>query len=170
MNVVTLLGGVRASIFAGLALLLLTFGTVQTLRLHSAQTDLQVQTMALEVSAKNFAEWKLKAEAEKAAAIAEVDKKHREEQARVKDQADRTIAELRTGNLQLRKRFTCPTQGQSGSSNPSVSGADGEGEGGLTQQDAEFLSRQAEDSDRKSVKINALIAVIEEMLTPPKEK
>ncbi len=164
MNIVAMLGGVRASIFAGLALLLLTFGTAQTLRLHSAQMDLQVQTMALEVSAKNFAEWKLKAEAEKAAAIAEVDKKHREEQARVKDQADRTIAELRSGNLQLRKRFTCPSQRQSGSTDPTVSGADGEGEGGLTEQDAEFLVREAADSDRKSVKINSLIDVIEEML------
>lgn len=164
MNVITLLGGIRGTIFAGLALLALLFVGVQTARLASAHNDLDTQKLALVVSAQRFAEWKLKAEAEKAAAIAAIDKQHREEQARVKDQANRTIAELRSGNLQLRKRFTCPSQGQSNSPDPSVSRTDGEGEGGLTEQDAEFLVRQAEESDRKSVKINALIDVVEEML------
>lgn len=170
MNIVTMLGGVRASLFAALALLALGFGGVQTARLAHSQHALEVQTLALEVNAKDFAEWKLQKEAEKAAAIAALDKKHREEQKHVQDEADRTIASLRDGNLQLRKRFSCPSKEQPSSTDPTVSGADGEGEGGLTQQDAEFLIRQAEDSDRKSVKINKLIEVIEEFLRTPKEK
>lgn len=164
MNLVALLGGVRATAFAGLALLALLFGGVQTARLNSAHHQLEVQALALEVSAKKFAEWKLQQEAEKAAAIAAIDKKHREEQARVKSESDRTIAGLRNGNLQLRKRFSCPSQGESGSPSPTLGGTHGEGAGGLTKEDAELLVREAADSDRKSIKINSLIDVIEEFL------
>lgn len=168
MNVVALLGGVRGTIFAGLALLALLFVGVQTVRLNNAQHDLDVQKTALIVNAKNFAEWKLKQEAENAAAIAEIDKKHREEQNHVQAEADRAVADLRNDVVRLRKRFTCPAQGQPGSADSPIGGVDAERIGGLTTEDAEFLIREAADSDRKSVKINALIDTIEEYLKKEK--
>lgn len=170
MNLAAALGGVRASLFAGLAVVALVFGGVQTFRLNAAHHSLEVQKLALVKSAKDFAEWKLKAEKEKAEAVASIDKQHREEQARAKYQADRTIAELRDGTRKLRNRLTCPAQGKSDSDAPPIGGVDGEGARGLTEEDAEFLVREAADSDRKSIKINSLIDVIEELLSTPKEK
>lgn len=164
MNIVTILGGVRASIFAAIAVVVLVFGGVQTLRLSAANHRAEVQALALQVNAKDFAEWKLKQEAAAAAAVAEIDRKHREEQQSVQDKADRVVADLRNDVVQLRKRFTCPPRGESGSSDPSIGGVDAERIGGLTDEDAEFLVREAADSDRKSVKINALIDIIEEYL------
>lgn len=164
MNVVALLGGIRGTVFASLALIALVFGGVQTLRLNGVQHQLETQKLALVKNAKDFAEWKLKAEADKAQAIAEIDKRHREEQSHVQAEADRTIAALRSNAIQLRKRFTCPPAGQSSSPDTSIGGVDAEGVNGLTEEDAGFLIREAADSDRKSVKINALIAIIEEYL------
>lgn len=168
MNVVALLGGVRATIFAGLALLALLFGGVQAFRLNSVQHQLESQKLALAKSAKDFAEWKIQAEANKAEAVAEIDKKHREEQKHVQDQANRVIADLRSDAIQLRKRFTCQTPGQPNSTDSAIGGVDAERIGGLTTEDAEFLLREAADSDRKSVKINALIDIIEEYLAKEK--
>lgn len=162
MNVVALLGGVRASIFAGLAVLALLFGGVQTARLAYTDHKLEVQTLALKANAADFAEWKLKAEREKAEAVAGIAKKYLEDRQRDKATSDRIIAGLRNDTLQLRKRFTCEAPRHGGATSPDSSGAGAEGTGGLTKDDAEFLIRFAEDSDRKSRKINALIDVLEE--------
>ena len=74
--------------------------------------------------------------------------------------ADSTIADLRSGNVQLRQRFrSCSTTGVSDAST-SGSGDDAAGGGGLSNADAEFLVRLAERADQAVSQLSACQAYV----------
>ena len=66
--------------------------------------------------------------------------------AETKANADRTIADIRAGNLRLRNRFTCPSSAAEVTG--SATGSDGAGQAGLLGSDAEFLISEAERADK----------------------
>lgn len=70
--------------------------------------------------------------------VAALDKQHTEKEERAKKDFDLTIKRIRSDELKLRERFTCPAT-------PSVS--DGGEAGGLQKQDAEFLVSESERAD-----------------------
>jgi hypothetical protein len=105
VTIVALLGGIRATCFAALAALLLTATGVQTARLHYAEgrlthwvAEAAKQSAAAQMAAR-------KAEQDKAQALAEVANQYEQDKAHAKAAADRTIADLRAGNLRLQDRW-----------------------------------------------------------------
>ena len=102
---VAMLGGWRATVFALATVVALTATGVQTERLHyqegrnaklaaalgKAQVDAQIQAR--------------KAEQEKAQAIAAIADQYEQDKANAQKAADRTIADLRAGNLRLQNRW-----------------------------------------------------------------
>lgn len=144
LPLIELLGGVRASIFAGLLALVMVFSTVQTLRLHFSQVAVtELQEDAAQLVLENKA-----AIATRDAEWAQYTNKLRGDYARENELAiqkrDAIIADLRSGNLRLRDKFRCPTvstpAGSSGGSNDSETA-------GLQNEDAEFLVREADRAD-----------------------
>jgi hypothetical protein len=75
---------------------------------------------------------------------------------------DRTIADLRSGAISLRKRFTCPAASAAGQSAAATSTGNGDATqaGGLQQQDAEFLVRLASEADEVTLQLQACQAVV----------
>ena len=126
MTIIALLGGIRASVFAGLALLALMAAGVQTWRLDSAQdaiADMSLQVAkdqaalaAAQVEASESArqvEHEMANAANAAAASYEQGKRDAEQAARV------VVAGLRAGNLRLRDQWQgCKARGV-----PGVAGA-----------------------------------------------
>jgi hypothetical protein len=66
---------------------------------------------------------------------------------------DRTIADLRSGALKLQNRFTCKASRLS-SASASAGRTDKASEGGLLEQDAEFLVRLAAEADSVAILYN----------------
>lgn len=126
MSLITLLGGIRATVFAGIALLSLLLAGVQTWRLDSAQDALadmslqaakhQAALAAAQVEASESArqaEQNMAMAANAAAASYEQGKRDAEQAARV------VVAGLRAGNLRLRDQWQgCKARGV-----PGVAGA-----------------------------------------------
>lgn len=148
MNPIVLaLGGLRATAFAGLALVLAIALGVQTVRLSSARETLAEEKLAT-VSAK--------VEAEKAAR--EREREHAQEFAAIagrlvtenedaKAQTDRLLAGLRDGTERLRRRFQCPATLGVPADPAAASGSDGAAATGLLAEDAVVLVREAERAD-----------------------
>lgn len=131
---------------------------------HAKISKAQNETIALErkidKQAKDFAEKLLAEQTDKQKKIADIDEKNTKEAERAKKEYDRTIANLRAGNLKLRQRFTCPKADSSVSS----TGVDnGEEAGGLQVQDGEFLVSEAERADSVVRQLTAAQEIIEEL-------
>lgn len=159
---------------AGAAVVLLSvafFGgcSVQKNRDTAAINEAHAATTALErkldKEARDHAEWVVAREREQSAELAEIDRKNTEVLESAKKDYNRTIADLRAGNLQLRKRFTCSTPS---AAQPS-GGVDNAEEGsGLQKEDGEFLVSEAERADEVVRQLTAAQEVIEELLKPQK--
>ncbi|KVE35254.1 lysis system i-spanin subunit Rz [Burkholderia sp. TSV86] len=103
-------------------------------------------------------------EARRAADMATLDANYQKELNDAKTISDRTIADLQSGSVRLRQRFTCnagggsvPSGAQAGTS---TSSTDAASSGGLRQADADFLVRFADRADQCAIQVNALQAVI----------
>ena len=136
MSLIALLGGIRATVFAGIALLALLLAGVQTWRLDSAQDALadmalqaakdQAAIAAAQVEASESArqvEHEMANAANAAAASYEQGKRDAEQAARV------VVAGLRAGNLRLRDQWQgCKARGVPGvagaASEPDAASAD----------------------------------------------
>ena len=104
-------------------------------------------------------------EAKRVADMAALDANYQKELSDAKTVSDRTIADLQSGNVRLRERFTCkpssgpvPSTGQAGTS---TSSGDAASAGGLRQSDAGFLVRLADEADRCAIKVKALQDVVQ---------
>lgn len=103
------------------------------------------------------------AERNSALAMAAIDKAYQQGQADGKAQADRTIADLRSGNARLRERFTCPPAGNDMPDPTGTTGRSDAGEArGLQRDDAEFLIRYAERADEVVRQLQACQAIIQQ--------
>ena len=97
-----------------------------------------------------------KAEQKHAADMAAIDTQHQEAINHVAQDRDRTIASLRAGALRLRPQFTCSV---SEAATPAGIG-DGQTEGGLSAEDAEFFIREASRCDGIVMQLSAAQSVI----------
>ena len=137
---VKLLGGVRATAFAAVALVALAGLGLQSARLSSAKTELEArdaQIVALNAAA---AEAKRRAESE----VADVRAEYARSEADAKAELDRLVGELGR-ERRLRQRFRCPAPEAGTAGAPE--GSDAAPQGGLLDADAEFLVRFAADAD-----------------------
>lgn len=77
------------------------------------------------------------------------------------EERDKTIADLRRGALRLRDKFTCkmPTD-----SKPSA-GGDGQGTGGFSSEDAEFLIREASRADSVARRLSSCQAILDGLVS-----
>ena len=103
----------------------------------------------------------------RAAYVAMIDQTKQEHLRNAIQVRDNTIDDLRTGNLQLRQRFTCPA------ANNMPGASDGTGldhearRGGLQQTDAEFLVRFAGEADEVTIQLQACQAVLSLLISTP---
>ncbi|QPB08680.1 Rz-like spanin [Burkholderia phage Mica] len=103
-------------------------------------------------------------EAKRVADMAALDANYQKELSDAKTVSDRTIADLQSGNVRLRERFTCnagsggvPSTAQAGTR---TSSADAASPGGLRQADADFLVRLADRADQCAIQVKALQDVV----------
>jgi len=98
-------------------------------------------------------------EAQRQRDMAALDVQHHKELTDAKAAADRTIADLRAGNLRLRERFTCPAAagpaGGAGQAGTGASVGDAAQGHGLQPADAEFLLSEAARADEVTVQLRA---------------
>jgi prophage endopeptidase len=80
------------------------------------------------------------------------------ERAKGYEQRDQTIADLRAGTLRLRDKFRC--KASLPGSSAAASGSDAASTGGLSDQDAEFLVREASRADAVVGQLTACQAVV----------
>lgn len=134
-------------------------------RIVAAEAATTALERKLDKEAKDHAEWIVAQERKNTAELAAIDKKNTEVIQSAKEDYERTIANLRAGNLQLRKRFTCPVP----STAQQTGGVDHAEEAtGLQREDVEFLLAEAERADGVVRQLNAAIEVIEQLLKPQK--
>lgn len=101
-----------------------------------------------------------------AAEMAAAAQSYIDERERGFEERDRTIADLRAGELRLRDRFQCPATGAAGrpAGVPQAGGAAGGSHaaapGGLSRADAEFLVRFASEADDVAGQLAACQAVV----------
>lgn len=105
---ISALGGIRATVFAGLAATLLAWSLVQTHRVDVAQRAL-AQHQAEDASASAAAQAKARlTERSLTQAAAEAAAQYEQGKSDAQAAADRVVADLRTEQLRLRARWKCP--------------------------------------------------------------
>lgn len=155
--IVKMLGGVRATVFAGLLLLAGGFGAVQSFRLDHAQDKIaSMEQQALKDALKYTIDLR---EVERAhvAAIAEIDNKYAHEAENAEKVADKLRNDVRTGALRLRDKFSCPIPGSG--ANPSASAGGGTEGTVLSGEDQEFLVRIGLEADAAVRERNELLEI-----------
>lgn len=94
--------------------------------------------------------------------LADIAAQAAQEQADAQSQIEDLRDRVRRGELQLRKRFTCPAESASPAAGAAAGGAGGGEEAGLGREDAEFLVRIAAEGDDAIRERNLCIAVANE--------
>ena len=79
----------------------------------------------------------------------------------ITNEKDTLLADLRSADVRLRRRFSCPSASVPGASDPAPSG-DGAEAGGLLVADAEFLVRLAAEADTRVNQLTACQNVLKE--------
>ena len=119
---------------------------------HERAAQVKAQAIAVRAVLKQ----RDNAEAAERERLARIDKQLTKDQTNALAKRDRTIADLRSGAVRLRQKFTCPAQSgvlpQAAAGQPGDQSASG---GGLSEQAAEFLIRFASDADKA---VNTLTA------------
>lgn len=94
--------------------------------------------------------------------LATIDQQHQEKLSHEINSRDRTIADLRAGNVRVRQRFTCPAASDQRvpSTSTSTSGGDEAQAGGLQREDAEFFVRFASEADEVTLQLQACQATV----------
>lgn len=121
-----------------------------------AEWDTERTALALQAEAQK-AEAAAK-EAKDAAAFAVLADNLRKENERAKQDADRTIADLRRGAVRLRDRFTCPRAMPQAAG--SAARSDEAGQGGFTVEDASVALGIARDGDAAIRQLTACQAIL----------
>lgn len=155
--IVKMLGGVRATVFAGLLLIAGGFGVVQSVRLERAQDKIaSMETKALK-DELTYTRALLETERAHADDIAAIDRKYAKEEAHAEEVADKLRDDVRTGALRLRDKFSCPAPG------PGIGTAPGTGGGTegsvLSGEDQEFLVRIGLEADAAVRERNELLEI-----------
>ncbi len=159
MDIISLLGGIRATVFATVAALLLIFSGYQTYRVYEYKENEQQVAVAVQA-----ARAKAEAEARATESALQRDKSHIQSTAfseRVNAQAiqDRLLADLATGQRKLREKFTCPIPASATAG--AERGVEAGTQAGLSTADAEFLVRFAGDADKAVIERNEAVQMYE---------
>lgn len=137
---------------------------VQTLYAGQLQQQIATQRADAAEAALAYADTVRTAEQAHAKNLADLAAKAAQEQADADREIEDLRARVRAGDLQLRKRFTCPqATGAAGGADPG--GAGGGEASGLTPADADFLVRIAAEGDAAIRERNLCIAVAREYRT-----
>ena len=152
--IVAILGGWRASLFALLAVLAVAAcfflrASEATSRLRADTAEQRAESLAGELRSTQAA---LKAEHDQAQRQAAIARQYEQDKADAQAAADRTIADLRAGNLRLRQRWQ-------GCRVPGPAAAPGEPDGAAAdrEQGASDLVRAAAEADAQIRGLQALI-------------
>ncbi len=160
IQVIKLLGGVRATVFAGLLLVAGAFAAIQSVRLNHAQDEIADMETAVLESEVAHQQALRKAERDSAEAIAALDQKYQKERDEAKSTTDRLLADVRSGALKLRDKFSCPIRVPGVGSAPGTSA--GEEGAILSAEDQEFLVRIGEEADDAIRERNEAVRIAEE--------
>lgn len=159
--VIALIGGVRATMFAVLALALGTAAGIQTWRLDHAQAA-QAKAEKAAVTAQFAAsESARKEEQSRAQAVDAIARAYERGRSDGKAAADNVLAGVADGTYVLRDRFRCPASRPAGEIAAGPSGRDGAEGAGLSDTDVQFFVRFAADADDVVRQLTACQAVIE---------
>lgn len=123
------------------------------------EAKLAQQAMQYEQAAADALRNARRQEQDAAAYVAMIDKTYHEAYQNEIVSRDRTIADLRAGNLRLRQRFTCAADDLSAATDATGSG-DAAAQTGLQQQDAEFLVRLASEADEVVLQLQACQSIL----------
>lgn len=107
-TLLALLGGVRATVFAGLALLLLVLVGVQSWRLDSAHDAIAKSAAQAVQDRLDATEAARATESAHALQLANIGRQHELERANAQAEHDRLVHDLRTGAQRLRSWWDCP--------------------------------------------------------------
>jgi hypothetical protein len=114
------------------------------------------QRAALEAKARDT-------EQHAADAMARIDEQHQKAIENEKAKADAVIAAYGAGTVRLRNRFTCPATGTGGNMSAAATSTgqrDERTQGGLQQQDVQFLVRFAAEADELADQLSACQSII----------
>lgn len=140
--VIAFLGGVRASIFAGLALLLLVGYGVQTARIDRMQDKARAEQLREAKAATSTLESLRRIDAANQATQAANAKRFQNERATIEADAAKWRDAWAAGRVQVAPRFSCPARPAGNTGAPQDPGTYG-----LTTEDAVFLDRFASERD-----------------------
>lgn len=163
---INFLGGVRATVFAGLFALSLLVALLLGWRndvLKDNNTSLEAEAAAL-VLAHNSALASRDLEHQKA--VGKLRDSYVQDTKLALERRDTIIASLRAGNRRLHQRFSCPSRDTEAASAPS--GSDGASGGGLLDSDAEFLVREAARADEVVRRLTMAQGIIASCTEEPK--
>lgn len=155
---ITFLGGVRATVFAGLSVAALLWGGWQWTGKTAAKNALMEERLAQIKEDAATIEQMAALYENKVQAVNTVTKQAEVERNAQKAEYERTIADLRSRNIVVRDRFSCPARPSEESSD---SGAPvGTPEGGLRGEDVEFLLSEAKRADELVTDYNELLEIV----------
>jgi len=166
------LGGVRASVFAAAALagwIIVGLFYVQHARQEAShanyRTEVAIEGQKAATALAEAIEGAMQAERAHRQRVAEIDAAYQKEIDDAKANADRTIADLRSGALVLRKRLAatgCPARGDGA---PASGGNDPQ-ETGLREEDVRFLVLESQRADQHTRQLTACQAYIDALSKP----
>jgi hypothetical protein len=147
---IQLLGGIRATIFFVLLLITSTLFGVKSCQYENYKREVdQAKAKAERIAREKEEGWRQ--------GIAQWVESYVRERNKHEKALDDAITSLRNGNLQLRKRFTCPK------ATAPAPGADGGEASGLSKEDAEFLLREAARADELALEHALLQKYVKEI-------
>lgn len=125
---------------------------------RTASAELQAESQRAELERKART-----AEQASAEALANIDSAYQQGRADAQADTARTIADLHSGAIGLRERFTCPNTAQA-SGLPKASTSTGQRDaasaGGLRAEDARFLVQLADQADQVAQQLKACQAIV----------
>lgn len=129
---------------------------------NAARAECEQQLRELANQAAAMERMMREAERQHIEQLARIDQEHQETLRHAKAEAERTIADLRAGNIRLRERFTCPAPAGDGVPEAAAGSGrrDARASGGLSTEDAEFLLRLAAEADEVTRQLQACQAVV----------
>lgn len=156
--IIQLLGGFRAATFLAGALALAACLFFVTLQRNDARQDFASYKAAVIIATAKAETAARESERKQAAAILAATDKLTKENDHARETVAALTADLRSGALKLRERFTCPARVPGAAASPGV--GDEAAAGGLSGEDAEFLVSEASRADEVARQLTACQAII----------
>lgn len=162
MNIIYFLGGVRATVFACLAVILAVMLGWQIVAKNNAQDKLADWKAADQTAQINLRKWKEARQQELYEAYNKIDSEYQRGVEDGKSQADQLLSDRKSGSVKLRDQFYCKeykgtVPGAPGSSSLHIE----EKRAVLSPKDEEFLVRIAAEADEVVNQLNACLAITE---------